>query len=226
MWYFLRYQDQTKANVRVIPDNKFIKITKDIDLTNVVQTWIVLAGKLGNCVQKSSSFCPGGCIKFEECRSRKHLNLTAYCWNLGRACPDINTWFKDKIFLDESIAQRPAILIAGGWVRSTVEYFSPDNSLPECSLPPLPGVRYGHSMNGLTVCGGIGDNEYNCMTLGPRVWIKTHTLSQGRYGHVTWRRDNDILLMGGNTSGTYKTTEVVGDTGSVEKGPFALKYRT
>ena len=222
MRYFLRYQDQTKANVRVIPDNKFIKITKDIDLTNVVQTWIILAGKLGNCVQKSTSFCPGGCIKFEECRSRKHLDLTAYCWNLGRACPDINTLFKDKIFLDESSAHSPAILIAGGWGTSTVEYFSPDNSLTGCSLPSLPGDRATHSMNGLTVCG----NGDNCVTLGPRGWVTTHNLTQGRSYHVSWRRDADILLMGGLTSGTEKTTEVVGDTGSVAEGPFALKYST
>ena len=150
MWHFLRYQDQTKANVRVIPDNKFIKITKDIDLTNVVQTWIVLAGKLGNCVQKSTSFCPGGCIKFEECGSSKHLNLTAYCWNLGRACPDINTWFTDKVYLDETHAQSRSLLISGG-DKSTVEYFSPDSSLPGCTLASLPGNRYwGHTMNGLT----------------------------------------------------------------------------
>ena len=118
----------------------------------MVQTWIFSSGKLVvvDCVQKASSFCPGGCIKFEECGSSKHLNLTAYCWNLGRACPDINTWFTDKVYLDETHAQSRSLLISGG-DKSTVEYFSPDSSLPGCTLASLPGNRYwGHTMNGLT----------------------------------------------------------------------------
>ena len=150
--FILRYQDQIKANIRNIPNKKFIKLTENIDLKNVVQTWILSSGKLVavNCVQKASSFCPGGCIKFEECESSKHLNLTAYCWNLGRACPDINTWFTDKVYLDETHAQSRSILISGG-DKSTVEYFSPDSSLPGCTLASLPGNRYwGHTMNGLT----------------------------------------------------------------------------
>ena len=225
-WSTLRYQDQIKADIRNLPNNKFIKLTENIDLTNVVQSWILLSGKLDvdNCIQKSTSFCPGGCIKFEECRSRKHLNLIAYCWNLGRACPDINTWFTDKLYLDESKAQSPAILIAGGLSKTTVEYFSPDNSLTGCSLPSLPGYRSQHSMNGFIVCGGgYSDNGDNCMTLGARGWNKTHKLSQRRFDHVSWRRDADILLMGGYSSGYDMTTEVAG---SLAEGPFALKYKT
>ena len=204
-------------------------MTKDIDLTNVVQTWIVLSGKLGNCIQKSTSFCPGGCIKFEECRRSEHLDLTAYCWNLGRTCPNINTLFKGKIYLDESSAQSPAILIVGGAgtsILSTVEYFSPDNSLTGCRLPSVPGHRWEHSLNGLTVCGGNGDNKDNCITLGPHGWNKTHKLSQGRYGHVSWRRDNDILLMGGFISGTAETTETTEVAGRKAEGTFALNYLT
>ena len=146
------------------------------------------------------------------------------------------SWFSSKVYLDD---QSRSILISGGFKKSTVEYFSPDNSLTGCSLPSLPRDRWGHSMNGMTICGGKGDNGHNCMTLGPRGWIKTHTLSIGRYGHVTWRRAMDILLMGGVKSGSTEqnrrmgtgsaseTAEVAGDTGSAAKLSFAqLKYST
>ena len=108
-------------------------------------------------------------------------------------------------------------MISGGYRKSTVEYFSPDSSLTGCTLASLPGDRSYHTMDGLTACGGQGDN---CVTLGPRGWETSQTLSQGRRGHVSWKRDTDILLMGGLTSHTQVTTEVAGDTGSVKEGTF------
>ena len=119
-------------------------------------------------------------------------------------------------------------MISGGYGKSTVEYFSPDSSLTGCSLASLPGDRAQHTMNWLTVCGGQGNNTDNCVTMGPpREWKTSHTLSQGRSGHVSWRHgDIDILLMGGLTSGTQMTTEVVGYPFSVKEGTFDLKYRT
>ena len=220
-----RYQDQLKANVRNIPENKLIKLTgKKTNLTSLVQTWIsdnLLAGK---CVQKSTSFCPGGCIKFEECERTKNLSLTAFCWNLGRTCPDVNTWLEEKV----SFSSRSILISGGGYEQSTVEYFSPDNSLPRCTLASLPGDRDSHTMNGLTVCGGGEDanKSANCVTLGPRGWETSHTLSQRRHYHVSWRRDSGIILMGGDFGGTDMTTEVAEDTGTVAEGTFALKYRT
>ena len=56
-----------------------------------------------------------------------------------------------------------SIVISGGYESgdtSTVEFFSPDNILPhcQCSLPSLPKTRHGHTMDGLTVCGGRDDD--------------------------------------------------------------------
>ena len=104
-------------------------------------------------------------------------------------------------------------MISGGYGKSTVEYFSPDSSLTGCTLASLPGERAQHTMNWLTACGGQGNNTDNCVTIGPGKWNvewkTSHTFSQGRGGHVSWRKDSDIdiLLMGGLTSGTQMTTE-------------------
>ena len=124
-----------------------------------IKRQVDLFGQLldGSCVQKSQSYCPG-CVKFTECESSTRLitQLTFYCWNLGRPCQDMQSWFTEKIDLNV-LDQGRSIVISGGEGSSTVEYFSPDNSLPhcECSLPSLPGDRAYHTMNGLTVCGGL-----------------------------------------------------------------------
>ena len=87
-------------------------------------------------------------------------------------------------------------------------------------------------MNGLTVCGGWEGNRENvntiddCKTLGLGGWETSHTLIQGRVKHVSWKSDEDILLMGGLSS-TYdqiNTTEVAEKDGSVADSPFWLKY--
>ena len=225
MWSTLRYQDQLKANVRNIPENDLIKLTrKKNNLKSLVQTWITDNLLAGKCVQKSTLICPGGCIKFEECGRTNKLILTAFCWNLGRTCPDVNTWLKEKVFFDSR-----SILISGGKGKSTVEYFSPDNTLTGCSLASLPGVRSEDTMDGLTACGGEdGDGAAiaNCVTLGPRGWKISHTLSLGRFSHVSLNSGTGIVLMGGNSQGTYETTEEARDTGNVVEGTFALKYKT
>ena len=84
-------------------------------------------------------------------------------------------------------------------------------------------------MDGLTVCGGRDDDwlqNDDCITLGLRGWETSHTLSQERTHHVTWRRDNGLLLMGGNLPKNNKTTEVAVEDGSVAGGPFGLIYET
>ena len=202
---------------------------------NVLKRQVVLFGHLldGSCVQKSQSYCPG-CVKFEECESSTRIitQFTFYCWNMGRPCQDMQSWFTEKIDLNV-LDQGRSIVISGGQVGgyglSTVEYFSPDNSLPhcECSLPSLPGERRYHTMNDLTVCGGYAAYNDNCMTLGLGGWEISHNLSTSRYRHVAWRRQNyGILLMGGWTTGTEFSTEMAGQDGSVTNGTFGLKYKT
>ena len=192
---------------------------------SILKRQVDLFGQLldGSCVQKSQSYCPG-CVKFEECSTSNLDQFTFYCWNLGRPCQDMQSWFTEKIDLNV-LDQGRSIVISGGRGLSTVEYFSPDNSLPHCEcLPSLPGSRYYHTMNGLTVCGGGYANNDNCMTLGLGGWETSHNLSTSRSEHVAWRRANGILLMGGATSGTYQslTTEMAGQDGS----PFGLEYST
>ena len=162
------------------------------------------------------------------------LNLTVFCWNLGRPCQNLQSWFSEKVYLSQGAYKLPdlnddlgqSFVISGGTQVSTVELFSPDKLLTncQCSLPSLPGGRETHTMNGLTVCGGgsvTGSNK--CLTLGPRGWETSHILSQRRSGHVSWRRENGILLIGGRTAETQKTTEMAGQDGSVN-GPFNLKH--
>ena len=244
MKYILRYQDRIRADIQTVPDNEQLKLTKTIELTSMIRQdqitfkyecslpyikrQVDLFGQLrdGSCEQKSRRSCPG-CRKLKECESSTRIitQFTFYCWNLGRPCQDMQSWFTEKIDLNV-LDQGRAIVISGGNRLSTVEYFSPDNSLPhcECSLPSLPRDRSAHTMNGLTVCGGVAANNDNCMTLGLRGWKTSHHLSTSRYYHVAWRRHNHgIMLMGGYTSGTKNTTELAGQDGSVN-GPFNLHH--
>ena len=244
--YILRYQDRIRADIQSVPDNEQLKLIKTIELTSMVREdqitfkykcplhlkpQVDLFGQLldGSCVQKSQSYCPG-CVKFKECEisTRIMTQFTFYCWNLGRPCQDMQSWFTEKIDLN-FLDQGRAIVISGGENKATVEYFSPDNSLPQCkcSLPSLPGDRRLHTMNGLTVCAGYPANNDNCMTLRLQGWETSHNLSTSRYWHVAWRRQSHgILLMGGVTSETYQTTEMAGQDGTVTKGPFGLKNQT
>ena len=126
--YVLRYQDQIKANVRIIQDNKLIKLIEKIELASLLRQdqvhfkyegssrQIFLSGKLlgGNCVQKSTQSYCAGCIRFQECESTKNLNLTVFCWNLGRPCQELPSWFSSKIYLED---ESRSILISGGASR-------------------------------------------------------------------------------------------------------------
>ena len=149
--------------------------------------------------------------------------MKVFFWNIGEPCQEM-----------QSNDDHQSIVISGGYESgdtSTVEFFSPDNILPhcQCSLPSLPKTRHGHTMDGLTVCGGRDDDwvqNDDCITLGLRGWETSHTLSQERAQHVAWRRDNGLMLMGGEASGTRNTTEMAGQDGSVTNGPFGLQYPT
>ena len=48
-----------------------------------------------------------------------------------------------------------------------------------CTLPSLPTRRYGHTMEGRTVCGGR-DTEKSCLTLSDGRWETTTTLLENR----------------------------------------------
>ena len=83
-----------------------------------------------------------------------------------------------------------------------------------------------HSQDGLVLCGGFGSRQ-SCHTLNTDTaqWTKTHSLSEERYGHTSWwREDGGILMIGGYNSNT--TTELVSDGSGVSTPGFTLKYET
>ena len=120
-----------------------------------------------------------------------------------------------------------ALFMTTGWLDgelSSVEVYVPSINT-SCSLPSLPVGRSGHSQDGLLQCGGLG-NSRQCHTFhsDSGEWrVKTHNLSEERYGHSSWQReDGTLLLMGGYWSTT--TTEIVSDSSAVSTPGFSLKY--
>merc|ERR1711936_446808 len=124
-----------------------------------------------------------------------------------------------------------ALIITGGWNGdglSSVEVYHPGTNT-SCTLPSLPEKITYHSQNGLVQCGGYHDYSVSsCYTLDTNTgqWTKTHSLSERRDGHSSWRReDGTILLMGGDYS-YYNTTELVSESSGVSTPGFTLKYAT
>ena len=114
----------------------------------------------------------------------------------------------------------------GGYLRSVELYNPSQDTTSTCYLPPILGLRYGHTLNGEYICGGgVEDNELrSCVKFLGGVWSKTsHTLLQRRGGHSSWRTDDGILLLGSYYSSD--TSEIMKFDGSVEQ-TFNLKYDT
>ena len=119
--------------------------------------------------------------------------------------------------------------MTGGWNGdrlTSVEVYVPSTNT-SCSLPSLPVATEGHSQDGLLLCGGDGNYRQSCLTFHPDSgeWVKAHNLSEGRYEHSSWQReDGTVLLMGGVDSLT--TTEIVSDSSAVSTPGFSLQYNT
>ena len=63
--------------------------------------------------------------------------------------------------------------------RQSVEVYVPSTG-QQCKLPDLPDMRYDHSMEAKTVCGG-GKTRTSCRTLtSPGTWEITRTLLKKR----------------------------------------------
>ena len=124
----------------------------------------------------------------------------------------------------------PALIMTGGWngddLRSVLVYHPGTNTT--CTLPRLdpPGIS-AHSQDGLVACGGKFPSSRSCCTLNTDTaqWTTTHRLSEPRWGHTSWKReDGSNLLIGGAFSET--TTELVSDSSGVSTPGFTLKYET
>ena len=76
-----------------------------------------------------------------------------------------------------------ALLITGGYgsAGNSVEVFIPSTG-QHCHLPDIPGEeRAGHTMDGVTLCGGYDTNtETSCLTLTDGTWETSTTLQEKR----------------------------------------------
>ena len=97
----------------------------------------------------------------------------------------------------ESGSVGPASVYAGvGSAGKSVELVS-SNGTRLCSLPNLPGERWGHSQTGIVTCGGgVGSEETSCVTFDAGSWKKTHTLGQGEWpDHTAWASPQGVMLI-------------------------------
>ena len=116
------------------------------------------------------------------------------------------------------------ILISGGSGRS-VEVFNPTTG-QSCDLPSMPDQKFGHTMDGLTICGGPIGYGNTCITFSSGKWEHSHALAQDRSDHCSWSTSDGIMLLGGDMWDSQTTTETV-RLGEFDSQPgFTLKYRT
>ena len=127
----------------------------------------------------------------------------------------------------------PGLLITGGDstdgdAQHTAEVWLPGDR--SCQLPrlPAPGRRY-HTQSSYTACGGWDTwtedtwTGTSCLTFDGE-WEQSHSLSVGRYLHVSWQSPAGILLMGGSWSKT--STELLSTTTDTTTSSFSLSYIT
>ena len=97
-----------------------------------------------------------------------------------------------------------------------------------CSLPDLPAQRWGHTQNGLVICGGTDccvDTRKSCVTFSSGTWQETHTLRKERRHHTSWTSPQGVVMIGGYESGMQTTTELLNDNGGSTYS-FSLDYIT
>ena len=93
-----------------------------------------------------------------------------------------------------------------------------------CSLPSLPTTADHHTQDGLRQCGGEYGSEQSCHQFINGQWTKSHSLSEERKAHSSWKtQEGELVLLGGGRSKT--STEILTDSGGVSPG-FPLKYET
>ena len=72
------------------------------------------------------------------------------------------------------------------------------NGTYRCSLPDLEHKTWGHTQNGLTLCGGTEEElRTECRTFINGSWTWTDNLTRPRAYHSSWQSSKGLLLMGG-----------------------------
>ena len=116
-------------------------------------------------------------------------------------------------------------LVTGGFEKNTAELFLPSSGT-SCTLPALPDLRFYHTLNNHTLCGGF-TTKGSCRQWSPDsgTWeVLGEELDFERVYHVSWTPSadsNGTYLIGGGVSGM--TTTLVKRDGTQEQG-FPLKY--
>ena len=77
--------------------------------------------------------------------------------------------------------------------------------------------------NGNLICGGWEwDTDDTCLTWADGSWTVSHNLTHARVGHVSWKTEDGVLLIGDRFIDTRSTTEMVTWQGTTEER-FSLK---
>ena len=116
-------------------------------------------------------------------------------------------------------------MTGGDGTEESAEVILEDGST--CTMPDLPPPgRFGHSADGLTLCGGFGDDEdtpTTCSTFTGQ-WDTSHHLGVPRFGHVSWDSPSGIIIIGGGEAD--QTTEILSRNSSTTNPAFHLPYTT
>ena len=132
-------------------------------------------------------------------------------------------------------AMATGIMISGGKTGfgskdETLVQLLNENGTFICNLPKLPGNRFGHTQNGLVLCGG-GNISYSistCLTFENGSWIESYNLIDPRYLHSSWTSPIGVALLGGkfiNDFNSSTTSELLSKDGQSVLS-FDLHYKT
>merc|ERR1719369_1453224 len=127
-------------------------------------------------------------------------------------------------FNEMALGQKVGILISGGMGANTsVEVFNPTTN-QSCVLPSLPEQRITHTMDLLTICGGL-DTLTTCITFSSGRWMTSHVLPEERWYHTSWATGTGSILLLGGEARPDTTTTVTQDEYQGKPG-FSMQYST
>ena len=122
------------------------------------------------------------------------------------------------------------ILVTGGeGAETSLEVVKEDGTACNMLIDLEPDTanvgRSFHTINGLTICGGISTLT-SCITLSSGEWITSHKMNESRYTHLSWNSPVGIFLLGGAWEPTIKTAELLSQTTSTSAPAFQLSFDT
>ena len=112
----------------------------------------------------------------------------------------------------------------GGYGLNSTELYLPSIGT-SCSLPNLPDIRLGHTVDNDILCGGSQTLD-TCLQWNPDTgnWQQSSVkLNYERYDHVSWspKSGTGIYLMGGDS---YPKTTTLIKPDWTQEPDFQLKY--